>query len=86
MAWSNTDQKHFKLNNGSVETGHLHFVTSGVTLEVPTKFTKIYSGFGVTTDNFGVTQDFTITAGCVTFTRASGGASAAGFDYVLFGR
>jgi hypothetical protein len=86
MAFDFTVQHRFPVADGFVEKGHLSFTTTSVTVEVPTKHSKIYSGFGVTQDGAGVSQDATITDGCVTFTRPSGGTSGATFDYELYGR
>jgi len=86
MAFDNTVQRGVKLPRIKMECGLLSFTTTSVTIEVPTKFrTKIWCGFGVTQDGTGVSQDAVITAGCVTFTRPSGGTSAAYFNYVLYG-
>lgn len=78
-------QKIFCLNGGRLQTGKLAFSGTDLTVEVPTKFRKIISGFGVTSDATGVSQDAVVTNGAVTFTRPSGGTSGATFDYVLTG-
>lgn len=86
MAFNTVVQKILKLAGLYLECGTLSFVTSSLTLEVPTKIrTKIICGFGVTSDATAVSQDAVITAGCVTFTRPSGGSSAASFNYILLG-
>lgn len=86
MAFNTVVQKILKLAGLYLEVGKLSFTTSGLTIEVPTKIrTKIICGFGVTQDGTGVSQDAAITAGCVTFTRPSGGTSGAYFNYVLLG-
>ena len=86
MSFSTTVQKILKLAGLYLEVGKLNFATSSLTCEVPTKIRKrIVCGFGVTSDGTGVAQDAEVTAGCVTFTRPSGGTSGASFNYILFG-
>jgi len=83
--FSGGTQRIFSLNGGKMETGTLSFTTTSLTVEVPTKMTKILAGFGTTEDSTALWQDATITSGAVTFTRPSGGTSGASFSYVLIG-
>jgi hypothetical protein len=86
MAFDTSKQKVIKEAGVYKEIGKLSFDGAGLTIEVPTKMrTKIVSGFGITQDGTGVSQDAVITDGCVTFTRPSGGTSGAYFNYILFG-
>ena len=72
--------------NTIVEYGTIDFVTSGVTVEVPTRLNTVCMSIGTVTDDILVaTCDNAITSGAVTFTRAAGGTSAAQLQYVLGG-
>ena len=72
--------------NTIIEYGTIDFVTSGLTVEVPTRLNTIYMSIGTITDDILVaTSDNAITSGAVTFTRAAGGTSAAQLQYVLGG-
>ena len=71
--------------NTIMEYGTIAFATSDVTVEVPTRLNTIFMGLGATNDNFLAKCDRTITSGAVTFTRESGGASAAELSYIIGG-
>ena len=74
------------MRNSIVEYGEISFVTSGTTVEVPTRLNTVNLSFGINiTDNLTVTGDGTITSGKVTFTRAAGGTSGATFQYIMAG-
>jgi len=88
MAFNTAVQKLLKLAGLYLEAGSLSFTTGETTVEVPTKCrTRIWCAFGVmtgTNGGGGVWTDKAVTAGCVTFTRASD-AGTDTFDYILFG-
>ena len=75
----------FRMNGGRFQVGTIAFATTDLTVEVPTKFTKIIFGLGMTSDATGVSQDGVVTTSAVTFTRPSGGTSAATMNYCLIG-
>lgn len=72
---------------GKVDAGSIAFATTDLTIAVPTTLSFIYAGLGITTTTpFGASCPVgRVTAGSVTFTRASGGTSADVLNYILFG-
>ena len=95
MGWNNAKQFSAKLPPiGMIETGILAFGTTDLTVEVPTKLSKIKGGSATIIDadaNQGYVvacglADTDITAGYVTFVRKSNGSSAQSFTYILIGR
>jgi RNA polymerase-interacting CarD/CdnL/TRCF family regulator len=72
--------------NTIIEYGTIDFVTSGLTVEVPTRLNTIFMGIGtVTDDNLVANCDRVITSGKVTFTRESSGTSGAELQYIIGG-
>ena len=72
--------------NTMIEYGTIDFVTTSLTVEVPTRLNTVYGSLGTITDDILVaTSDNVITSGAVTFTRASGGTSGAQLQYQLGG-
>lgn len=91
MAFDFKVQKIVKQAGVREEVGILAFATSDVTVEVPTKLTKILAGFGASIGTSAQVPtpvglaDTTVTAGCITMERPAGGLSGASFSYVLYG-
>jgi hypothetical protein len=88
MAWDDQAQKRSGfVGGGRVEYGTYAFVTSAVTVELPTAMSSILMFMGVVEDdNVTVKSDRAITSQAVTVTRATGGTSGATFSYIMTGR
>ena len=91
MGWNSAKQFVVKTPPLVHEYGVLAFATTDVTVEVPTKLHKILGGCGASIGASSTPPqpiglaDQTITSGCVTMERPSGGTSAASFSYHLWG-
>mgnify|MGYP001610252202 FL=1 len=87
MGLDRTKVQTVGMMGGKVDAGSIAFVTSATTIAVPTTLSYIYAGVGITTTTpFGASCPVgKVTAGSVTFTRASGGTSADVLNYILFG-
>ena len=86
MARDNALQRSIGAMGGRFDCGTYDFVTSAVTVELPTTLSTVLAFMGVVEDdNVTVKSDRTVTSGCITVTRAAGGTSGAGFSYMAVG-
>ena len=98
MAWDDNKMFQVKVGNFTMETGEYSFATTGTTVEVPTRLTKLVSAQVTPTEAMtaGTSElycDKTVTTGAVTVTRVAqvdtGGSpavtSAMTFSYTFIG-
>ena len=87
MGMDRTKVLTFGAIGAKIDSGSIAFVTSGLTLAVPTTLSFVYAGLGITTTTpFGASCPVgRVTAGSVTFTRAAGGTSGDILNYILIG-
>lgn len=91
MGWDTAKQFITKTPPLVIERGCLAFITTDVTVEVPTKLHTVLGGMGVTVGASATPPqpvsiaDKTITSGCITMERPAGGTSGVSFCYELWG-